>query len=181
MNGMLKFGVLALSLAIGCSEATAVDDSAWRGGPSESWFVNWDKALAEAKKTGKSLFVLNTGSDWCPWCKVLHEEVLKKPEFVEFASKKLVLVYLDSPYKSPLAHEQSVHNRRIADALGFGSGVPKVMVFTSGGMRLGEIGGGGLKLDAYLERLKSILREKGEEPGDAARKLFSNGYGKLAE
>lgn len=28
-----------------------LDDTDWRQGPSEDWFVNWDKALAEAKRT----------------------------------------------------------------------------------------------------------------------------------
>ena len=49
-------------------KSSAVDDSNWSGGPTEDWFVNWDKALAEAKKTNKKLFLLNTGSDWCYWC-----------------------------------------------------------------------------------------------------------------
>ena len=59
--------------------------SAWREGPSEEWFVDWDKALDAAKKSRKAMFLLNTGSDWCGWCKKLRAEVLDKPEFAEFA------------------------------------------------------------------------------------------------
>lgn len=48
----------------GPSQGETIDDSDWQKGPTEQWFVNWDKALAEAKAKNKPLFVLNTGSDW---------------------------------------------------------------------------------------------------------------------
>ena len=56
---LLAFAVLPL-----CG---AVDDSDWQKGPNDQWFVSWDKALAAAKKAGKPMFVLKTGSDWCYW------------------------------------------------------------------------------------------------------------------
>ena len=134
------------------------DDSGWRKGPTEAWFVNWNKAVAEAKKSDKPLFVLKTGSDWCPWCVKLHDNVLKKPEFAEFAAKNLVLVYLDSPSKrNPLCEEQQQHNQRISKALNLGGGVPNVTIIAADGKKLGVIGGGGLDLDAYLAKLRGIL------------------------
>ena len=161
--------------------AGAIDDSSWRGGPSDAWFVNWDKALAEARKSGKAMFLLNTGSDWCGWCKKLKAEVLDKPEFTEFASENLVLVYLDSPNRDPLCNEQKAHNRLIAKALPFGGGVPHVLVVNSKGEKLGSIGGGGLGVDAYLERLRGILSEDGKKiDGDNAQTLFESGYAALA-
>ncbi len=166
----------------GVADQAAVDDSQWRGGPSEAWFVNWDKALAEAKKTGKPLFLLNTGSDWCGWCKRLKAEVLDKPEFAEFASKNLVLVYLDSPSRNPLGKAQKEHNKQIVKALPFGGGVPHVLVVNGKGEKLGAIGGGGIALDKYLERLRGILAAKGEKiNGESAATLFSEGYAKMAE
>ena len=162
--------------------AAPIDDSSWRGGPSDAWFVNWDKALVAAKKSNKKLFVLNTGSDWCHWCKKLREEVLDKPEFDKFAAKNLVLVYLDNPGRNPLGKEQKRHNRQIVKTLAFSGGVPNVGVFTAKGKKLGSIGGGGMKVDAYIERLETILKEKGQYFGDDdVRTLFTDGYGKLAE
>ena len=159
----------------------AVDDSNWRGGPTEDWFVNWDKALAEAKKTNKKLFLLNTGSDWCGWCKKLRSEVLDKPEFAEFARKNLVLVYLDSPSRDPLGKEQKAHNQQVVKALPFGGGVPHVLVMNAKGEKLGTIGGGGLGLDEYLEKLRGIVSANGERVyGDEARSLFKEGYAALA-
>lgn len=181
--------VLSLSSAAGAwaadkpnRQVAVVDDSAWRSGPSEAWFINWDKALAEARKTRKALFVLNTGSDWCYWCKKLHNEVLDKPEFLSFAEKKLVLLYLDSPNRDPLGKEQKRHNRQIVKALGFGGGVPSVVLASANGKRLGAIGGGGQSLEDYLRRVESVLGADGQdfETPDALL-LFKQGYAALAE
>ena len=164
------------------SLTAAVDDSNWRGGPSADWFVNWDKALAEARKTDKALFLLNTGSDWCGWCKRLKANVLDKTEFTEFARQNLVLVYLDSPHSNPLGKEQSAHNRQIVKSLPFGGGVPHVLVMNGQGEKLGAIGGGGLGLNEYLEKLQGILAEKGNKvDGNGARTLFNGGYEKMVE
>ena len=155
--------------------------SAWREGPSEEWFVDWDKALDAAKKSRKAMFLLNTGSDWCGWCKKLRAEVLDKPEFAEFAREKLILVYLDSPSRNPLGKEQREHNRQIVKALPFGGGVPYVLVMNAKGEKLGSIGGGGLGLDEYLKKLSGILASKGTKvDGAEARTLFTDGYKKLA-
>ena len=134
------------------------DDSGWRKGPTDAWFVNWNKAVAEAKRTGRPLFVLKTGSDWCPWCVKLHDNVLKKPEFAEFAAKNLVLVYMDSPSKrNPLGEEQRQHNQRVSQELKLSGGVPNVTIIAPDGKKLGVIGGGGLDLEAYLAKLRGIL------------------------
>ena len=169
------------SAADGKHESSAVDDSSWRGGPTEDWFVNWDKALAEAKKTNKKLFLLNTGSDWCHWCKKLREEVLDKPDFAEFAAKNLVLVYLDSPNRNPLGKEQKAHNRLIVKTLPFGGGVPHAIVMNAKGEKLGAIGGGGMGMNQYLEKLRGIISANGERvAGNEARRLFTDGYAALA-
>ena len=184
---MVAMFVVAMATAACVSESPAlrvndgVSDAGWRGGPSQDWFVNWDKALAEANKTGKALFILNTGSDWCVWCKRLKANVLDKPEFAKFAREKLVLVYLDSPSRNPLGKEQKAHNRLVARSLPFSGGVPNVLVMTAKGEKLGSVGGGGLALDEYLEKLRGILATKGDEVrGKDAKRLFTEGYAVLA-
>lgn len=166
------------SVTVAGKEA-AVED--WRQGPSPSWFVEWDKALAEAKKTGKKIFALNTGSDWCHWCTKLKEDVLDTPEFNAFAAQNLVLLYLDSPSRNPLGKDQKMHNKLVARTLPFGGGVPNVLVLTAAGEKLGTISGGGQKVGDYLKRLKEIVEGKGEPVvKDDAKLLFvDGGYQKL--
>ncbi|MBP5791749.1 MAG: leucine-rich repeat protein, partial [Kiritimatiellae bacterium] len=159
----------------------AVNSGEWRGGPTDAWFVNWDKALEQARKTSRPIFVLNTGSDWCGWCKKLRAEVLDKPEFIDFAAKNLVLLYLDNPSRNPLGNEQKNHNKRVLKALCFGGGVPNVEIFSADGRKLGRIGGGGIALDEYISRIKKILSEKGESVKHKDGKmLFDSGYASLA-
>ena len=173
---MLKVLALSVLAAFDAVAATPIDDSDWRGGPTDAWFVNWGKALAEARKTKKKLFVLSTGSDWCHWCKRLKEDVLDKPEFKEFAMRNLVLVYIDNPRRSPLCKDQKTHNKLIVSTLPFDSGVPCASVFTSTGRKLGMITGGGMTVDDYLGRLKRILKDKGEGvSGNDAKMMFKDG------
>ena len=170
-----------LDVVADSSGKTIENDSSWQQGPSKEWFVNWDKALASARSTGKPLFVLNTGSDWCHWCRKLREEVLEKPDFLAFASNNLTLLYLDSPSRNPLGKEQKSHNRMIIKALPFGGGVPHALIVNAKGEKIGSISGGGLELDKYLEKLNGICADKGTPiDGHDARVLFTDGYAKLA-
>lgn len=178
----MKKLALAISLSLAATIcAGAIDDTSWNKGPSDLWFVNWDKASAEAKRTGKPLFVLNTGSDWCHWCIKLRKDVFDQEAFKEFAEKNLVLLYLDNPRFTPIPEDQKNHNRLIVRALSYGGGVPAVGIYTHDGKKYGMIGGGGIGVEPYLERVKSLLANTPEAvDGQSARALFSDGYGRLA-
>ena len=156
-------------------------DRSWQPGFSDLWFVEWDKAWPVAKKTNKKLFVLNNGSDWCHWSRKLQAEVLETQKFIAYAQKNLVLVYLDNPRRNLLCKEQKIHNREIIKALEFSGSVPHAMILTSGGKQLGLIAGGGQAVDAYIERIKAIMKGKGTRLGnDRAKMLFQkDGYKKL--
>ena len=150
-------GVALAKLAAGIVQAADAAKE-WQKGPSDAWFVKWNEAAAEAKKTGKPIFVLKTGSDWCGWCIRLRKNVLSKPEFEAFAKKNLVLLYLDSPSKTPLCAEQKKHNQEVSRKLSLGGGVPNASVVTADGKKLGSISGGGLGLEDYLKKLEGILK-----------------------
>lgn len=163
------------------SATDPLDDTDWRPGPSEDWFVNWDKALAEAKRTKKKLYVLSTGSDWCHWCIKLRENVLEKPQFLDFARKNLVLVYLDSPNRNPLGAAQKAHNKLLKKVLQLSGGVPSTGIFTAQGRRLGQVGGGGQTVSEYVARLREICAKRGETSGqEKTRLLFASGYAAAA-
>ena len=61
------------------------------------WFTDLAKAQAEAKKMKKPLFVLVTGSSWCPPCKALEKSVISKPAFQKTVAKNAIGVFLDIP------------------------------------------------------------------------------------
>ena len=157
IKSTIRIASVALAMLTAGILQTADAAQEWQKGPSDAWFVKWDEAVAESKKTQKPIFVLKTGSDWCGWCIRLRKNVLSKPEFEDFAKKNLVLLYLDSPSKTPLCAEQKKHNQEVSRKLSLGGGVPNASVVTADGKKLGSISGGGLGLEDYLKKLNAII------------------------
>jgi len=51
------------------------------------WMTDLGKAQEKAKAEKKLVLVDFTGSDWCPPCRALHNNVFTSAEFNEFAAK----------------------------------------------------------------------------------------------
>lgn len=65
--------------------------------PLEGWSVDLNRAFLRAKTENKYVLVEFTGTDWCPPCVTMRNNVFSKKEFVAAASKKFILVELDVP------------------------------------------------------------------------------------
>ncbi|HTX21682.1 MAG TPA: thioredoxin family protein [Candidatus Aquilonibacter sp.] len=76
-----------------------------------NWLTDLPKAEAQAKAENKLVLMDFTGSDWCPWCIKLDNEILSKPEFTDYAKTNLVLVLVDFP-----AHKQQSDDLKKANA-----------------------------------------------------------------
>ncbi len=146
----MKRLVLAAAVILGFAAAFAA--------PPEGWLIDYDAALKLAKKEKKQVFVLFTGSDWCPGCIRLHNVVLKSPEFREFAKKRLILVYCDFPRRNAPPQEQLQKQQRWSDQLGAGDYIPSVVIVNGDGKVRGRIGGGGMPLAEYMEKLKAVVQ-----------------------
>lgn len=59
------------------------------------WHENYQNALVETRETGKSLFILFTGSDWCSWCQKFEQEVLSQASFQQSVDKSFVFLKID--------------------------------------------------------------------------------------
>ncbi len=91
------------------------------------WHTNMDEAVKLSEKSKKPLLLFFTGSDWCGWCIRLQKEVLKTPEFAEWAKKNVILVELDFPRKSAMSLELKKQNAEVAKAFGI-TGYPTVWI-----------------------------------------------------
>jgi len=92
-----------------------------------------DAAIKESKATGKGIYAVFSGSDWCYWCKKLEQECLSKPEFVKEAKKNLILVFIDSPRdKSVLSETAKKRNPELVKKYKI-RGYPTVMFIDSNG------------------------------------------------
>lgn len=122
--------VTVMALMPVMASAISVDDSVRRQGQEaadanppavsksvpKGWTEDFEAARRQASKDGKSLLVSFSGSDWCGWCVKMEKEVFAVEEFIKEASKKFVLVMIDSPHDesvlSKLARTQNADLKR---------------------------------------------------------------------
>jgi thioredoxin-related protein len=121
------------------------------------WGTDYKAALAQAKDQNKLVLLHFTGSDWCPYCKLLDKEVLDKQGFKDFADKNYVGVTLDFPHDKPQSDDVKQQNEALAKQYNI-QGYPTLVVVTSGGKELGRQEGydPGSGQDAVIAKLKSF-------------------------
>lgn len=100
--GLLFAAALALPLAgLLATPAFAEDEPGSEAPALEEvhvpWVLDFNAAKAQAKRENKHLLINFTGSDWCGWCKKLEGEVFAHKAFLDTATKKYVMVFLDFP------------------------------------------------------------------------------------
>jgi thioredoxin-related protein len=66
------------------------------------WLTDFGRAQAEAGATNKPILLNFTGSDWCDGCIRMDKEALNTPQFIDYASKNLILVLVDFPLSTKL-------------------------------------------------------------------------------
>lgn len=101
---------VALFLISQCAKA---DESQWSDDPKS--------AVATAAKEKKDLLLLFTGSDWCPPCKKLEQEVFLDEDFYAEAEGHFVFVKFDFLKNSPLREEVKLKNEEWSKKFGVDS------------------------------------------------------------
>lgn len=81
-----------------------------------SWQTDLSVARHQAMKTSQPVMLLFTGSEWCPYCIQLEQEVLSSPEFAKWA-EKAILVKLDYPRRQERTPEKLAANKPLADLI----------------------------------------------------------------
>ena len=120
MKNLTAFTLIGLLLALGCDY-----DPEAHNGPAHKlvpdpraekiWGSDLAAAQARAKTSGKLVFIDFTGSDWCPPCMALHDNVLTQTEFLDYADKNLELVEIDFPQNKPLNVPVELANKKLAE------------------------------------------------------------------
>ena len=121
------------------------------------WLTDLPKAQAKAKAENKIVLMEFTGSDWCPPCMKMHNEVFTTPEFIAYAKANLVLVEVDFPRKKKQSAELKKANEALEKKYDV-EGYPTVIVLDKEGKKASELVGyqpGGPKaFVATLEKIK---------------------------
>ena len=148
------------------------------------------EAIARAADQDKDIIFLFTGSDWCPPCKKLEEEVLSEKDFLFEVSKDFVLVKLDFPKITKQSEELVRQNKEYAAKFGV-EGYP-TLVLTDNQLKpyafAGYEAGGFENYLALLENARVLRVERDEnlkkaegKKGDERAKFLDLAIGKMRE
>lgn len=125
--------------------------------PPKGWSEDLAKALEQAKTENKAVLVEFTGSDWCPPCKMMRENVFSKKEFVAAAAKKFLLVEIDMPKGDKAVAEK---NQPLVEKYKI-DGFPTVILLDSAGKEFGRFyASEHPKTEDFLKRLDTELEKK---------------------
>jgi thioredoxin-related protein len=121
------------------------------------WTVGWQAATAQAEQTHRPILMNFTGSDWCPWCQRLDQEVFKTPAFAAWASTHVVLLTVDFPRATSLPATQARENDQLAARFHV-DGFPTIVLVDATGVERGRLGyqpGGATAWIAAADRILS--------------------------
>lgn len=121
------------------------------------WHTSMRAAMAAARAEKKVILVNFTGSDWCPWCVRLHDEVFAQPPFMDYAARHLVLLTVDFPRKKWQTPQQKRENDELARRYRV-EGFPTILLLDPAGRVIGRTGyrkGGAIP---YVDHLRAMLR-----------------------
>ncbi len=175
----MAFGLVAL-LAFSTEKAKA----------DEAWTEDVSAAIKTANDDDKDILLFFTGSDWCPPCKKLEEEVLSVPDFQVEASQHYVLVKLDFPQE--IEQEESIKKQNEQWAQKFGvDSFPTVILLDKNEKPYAIAGyedGGFQNYLGMLEesRQRRVVRdekfaEAKDKKGTERAKLLDEGIGQFRE
>lgn len=145
---MKKWLLTAFLALIAATGLTAAD---------KNWYTDYEEAQKVAAEKNLPMYLLFTGSDWCPWCMKLHDEVLNKKSFKDFTRDTFVLVYLDFPKKKKLSEAETAQNDSLSKKFGI-KGFPTIIITDPKGEKIGQLSYSPLK--EHLEALKKYVNSK---------------------
>ena len=129
----LMFAVM-IAVILGCSETISEGQRSGDGDESE-WLVSFAEAKAKSAEEGKPILMEFTGSDWCPRCMALHDNVLTSDVFKQQIPEKFILLKLelDSPRnKSKQTPEEIAQSKQLSAEYNV-KGLPTIIVVDATG------------------------------------------------
>jgi thioredoxin-related protein len=138
---------------------------------AESWDDNFEKVKKDAARKELPILMLFTGTDWCPWCVKLENEVFSENEFKRYARKNLVTFIADFPRRKSLSKKTTKQNKELAATYGV-KGFPTVVLVDAEGKEIARTGYKEGGAEAYVEHLKELLKDvaKPEKKEDSKTK-----------
>lgn len=120
-----------------------------------NWYTNYQQAVSAAKQSNRPIVLFFTGTDWCGWCKKMHQEIFSSPDFIKEVGNNFIFVELDFPMNKQLPQALSQQNIMLKQKFGV-TGYPTVVILDPNENFIAETGyrpGGGRSYAEYLRQL----------------------------
>ncbi|MFM9195708.1 MAG: thioredoxin family protein [Planctomycetia bacterium] len=146
--GRVRHAVVVLAAVLA---AGAFSDGA---AASERWLTSYEAAMQAARETGRPVLTIFTGSDWCPHCRTLEDNVLASDTFLDWAEDRVVLLMIDLPKQGI---PQAVRSERSQVCIKYGVRTfPSALLIGPDGQKLAlQSGYTGLSPNAWIAQFAS--------------------------
>lgn len=144
----------------------------------EAWTSDFEAAKKLAADGKKNLLLEFTGSDWCPPCKRLNQEVFSQEAFETGVKDKLVLVKLDFPRdKSKISEATMAQNDALQKKYSI-AGYPTILLADEQGKPFAKTGYRPGGADEYVKHLDELLAVRAKRDAAFAEAAKIEGVGK---
>ena len=132
-----------------------------------TWLDNYAAAQAMAKKMHRPILVCFSGSDWCPWCVKMEQEIFSQSAFMDYASTNLILFVADFPEQKKMPDKIARQNEALLAKYNKEEMFPTVLLLDADGKVLAQTGYQEGGAAPYVENLKALLEKSGWKPAAA--------------
>jgi thiol-disulfide isomerase/thioredoxin len=141
----------------------------------DAWLTSYEDALAAAERSGRPILTIFTGSDWCPHCRTLEENVLHTETFSRWAQDRVVLLMIDLP-KQGLSQEERQVRSRVCIKYGVRTFPSALLIGPDGAKITGQAGYKGQPADAWVAAMEGHLPPVAEvaKPEGKAEEVISS-------
>ena len=171
-------GSVCAGFTLNAADARAAKEEKKDEKKAEStWLTDLAAAKKQAAADKKPILMFFTGSDWCGWCKKLHEDVLDKKEFQDFAKESVILLELDFPNSIPQSDALKKQNKELGEKFKVNGYPTMVLVASDGEKEIDRTVGYDKELVSKLKKAvkkssASAKKKSGEEtPDEVGEKL----------
>lgn len=129
------------------------------------WYLNYTEVTELAKKENKLVLLFFHGSNWCPPCIRMQNEVFAADTFVNKVTEKILFLDVDFRTKPKLSDAQLAHNNEVKKRFGlpddFGQGYPQVVIINGKGeVQYQEKGYDGRGSAYLMGKIDNLLKSK---------------------
>lgn len=129
------------------------------------WHINYSEVTELAKKENKLVLLFFHGSNWCPPCIKMQNEVFAADTFVNKVNEKILFLDIDFRTKPKLSDAQLAHNKEVKKRFelpeDFGQGYPQVIIINGKGtVQYQEKGYDGRGPAYLMGKIENVLKSK---------------------